>query len=356
MTRSPWHRLAGARTGRFARRIVVTSALISLAACGGGGAEDGGDGAARRVVIPSGASFRAATDSLARHGVVATPRLFRLYARLTNRDRTIQAGTYDLRPGQSWGEILDALAAGRGVVVTFTIPEGLALVSIIPVMAEALEVAPESLEVAVRDTALRNRLDVPTETVEGYLFPDTYTFAPGTSARRAVETMVARFEEVWQDAWNERLQAMAMTRHAAVTMASIVEKEARVAEERPVISAVYHNRLRIGMPLQADPTVQYALGRHVERVLYRDLEVDSRYNTYRYPGLPPGPIASPGAASLEAAVHPADVPYLFFVAHPDGHHEFRRTYQEHLEAIRRIRGGGGARSNGGEGRRADGRK
>ena len=123
----------------------------------------------------------------------------------------------------------------------------------------------------------------------------------------------------------------------SVTLASIVEKEVRRGEERPVVSAVYTNRLRIGMPLQADPTVQYALKKRPGRVLYRDLRVDSPYNTYRRAGLPPGPIASPGAASLEAALYPAKVPYRFFVAHPNGHHEFRTTYREHLEAIKMVR-------------------
>jgi UPF0755 protein len=122
-----------------------------------------------------------------------------------------------------------------------------------------------------------------------------------------------------------------------VTLASIVEREARRPEERPVIAAVYYNRLRKGMRLQADPTVQYALGRHVERVLYKDLEIDSPYNTYRVTGLPPGPIAAPGAPSLEAAVKPANVPYLYFVAEPDGHHEFRTTMAEHEAAVRVAR-------------------
>jgi hypothetical protein len=121
-------------------------------------------------------------------------------------------------------------------------------------------------------------------------------------------------------------------------MASIVEKEARVAEERPVIAGVYYNRLRKGMLLQADPTIQFALGRHVGRVLYKDLEIKSPYNTYIHKGLPPGPIASPGAASLAAAAHPANVPYLYFVATRDGHHEFRMTLNEHVNAIRQVRG------------------
>lgn len=128
-----------------------------------------------------------------------------------------------------------------------------------------------------------------------------------------------------------------MSRHDIVTLASIIEKEARLSEERPVISAVYHNRLRDRMPLQADPTVQYSRGRHTTRVLYSDLEVESPYNTYKRTGLPPGPIASPGRASLEAALFPANVPYKFFVAHPDGHHEFRVTFRQHVEARQQIR-------------------
>jgi UPF0755 protein len=149
--------------------------------------------------------------------------------------------------------------------------------------------------------------------------------------------MVERFLDVWKPEWDARLQAMSLSRHDAITMASIVEKEARKAEERPLISAVYWNRVKKGMRLQADPTVQYALPQHVERVLYKDLEVDSKYNTYRYAGLPPGPIASPGEASIAAALAPADVPYLFFVARPDGSHAFTESFAQHTRAIASIR-------------------
>jgi UPF0755 protein len=128
-----------------------------------------------------------------------------------------------------------------------------------------------------------------------------------------------------------------LSRNDIMALAAIIEKEARRPEERPVISAVYHNRLKRGMLLQADPTVQFALGRHVERVLFRDLTIDSKYNTYKYKGLPPGPIASPGLPSIEAALFPANVPFLYFVAHPDGHHEFRRTFAEHQKAVREMR-------------------
>jgi UPF0755 protein len=326
----------GSLGSRGARRAIGVASLAlttALAACGNGG----GASPALRVGIPSGATFSQATDSLHGVGLVQFPRLFRLYAKLSGRDRDIKAGTYVLEGNLSWNELLDALTRGEGIESKVTIPEGYALRDIVPLLAKALELSEDSVEAAVRDTSLLRALNVPTPTLEGYLFPDTYSFMHGTSARQAVHDMVQRFEQVWQPAWDERLQELAMSRHDIVTLASIIEKEARLAEERPVISAVYHNRLRAQMPLQADPTVQYARGQHSERVLYRDLEVDSPYNTYKHAGLPPGPISSPGKASLEAALQPAQVKYMFFVAHPDGHHEFRETFKEHVEARQDVR-------------------
>ena len=316
------------------RRSVLVAASAALASGAGCGSSGGGP---VRVTIPSGSSFTAAVDSLAHARVVGSPRLFRFYASVRHRDRDLKAGTYEFDRGASWNTVLDAITRGRGLVHTVTIPEGFALSSIAPLLGRALSVPPESVMVAASDSGLRRRLDIPTPTLEGYLFPDTYTFAEGTAPAEAVGRLVARFEQVWKPEWTGRLQELAMSRNDIVTLASIIEKEARLAEERPVISAVYHNRLKRGMLLQADPTVQYALGRHVDRVLYKDLEVDSRYNTYKHAGLPPGPIASPGAASIEAALYPANVPYLYFVAHPDGHHEFRETFAEHTEARAQIR-------------------
>src|SRR5688500_4066679 len=253
-------------------------------------------------------------------------------------DRNIKPGTYLLKNGTPWRDIVTALNGGRGLVNTLTIPEGYTIQQIRPVLARTLFVPPESVDAAVRDTALLRRLDVPTETLEGYLFPDTYAFPAGTTASQAVREMVRGFERRWKPEWDSLLPELKINRNDLVTMASIVEKEARVAEERPVIAGVYYNRLRRGMLLQADPTIQFALGRHVGRVLYKDLEIKSPYNTYLHKGLPPGPIASPGAASLAAAAHPANVPYLYFVATRDGHHEFRMTLNEHVNAIRQVRG------------------
>ncbi|HEX5436554.1 MAG TPA: endolytic transglycosylase MltG, partial [Gemmatimonadaceae bacterium] len=262
------------------------------------------------------------------------PKLFRAYAMILGSDRDIKPGMYALQPGLSYHALLHALEQGEGLERRVTIPEGYSLREIVPLLARTLRVPVDSVKAAVRDTALRRALGVPASTLEGYLFPDTYTFAYGTSAREAVRQMTQQFEAMWKSAWNARLTQLGMSRNDIVTLASIVEKEALLPEERPVISAVYHNRLRAHMPLQADPTVQYALGEHHDRLLYRDLEVDSPYNTYKHSGLPPGPIASPGEASIEAALFPAHVPYLFFVADPDGHHEFRTTFAGHKAAKR----------------------
>lgn len=316
-------------------------AIATLLACGGPP-----DSRPRRVVIPAGSSFRATTDSLVSAGIISSPRLFRIYATVRRTDRGVKPGTYLLRPGTSWSTVLHSLNAGTGLVRSLTVPEGFALAAIEPLIARTLNVPPESVAAAVRDTEILRRLDIPTPTLEGYLFPDTYQFPDGATARNAIEAMVQQFEERWDPAWDAQLLEMKMTRHAAVTLASIIEKEARLAEERPIISAVYHNRLRIKMPLQADPTVQYARGAHASRVTYKDLEIKSAYNTYQHPGLPPGPIASPGRPSIEAAIFPADVPYRYFVAHPDGHHEFRVTFEEHKAAREKVRRAQRARSRG----------
>ena len=318
------------------RRLAGLGAALLLgfaAACGSD------DRSSVTLTIPEGASFRAAAESLAVHGVIDHPRLFGWYAARRGMDRNIHYGTYFIRRGGSWNEVLTTLAQGRGIMHRVRVTEGLPLWEIIPRLARELELEPESLEVAVRDSALLERLGVPDghETAEGYLFPDTYDFPDDVTARQAVELMVRRFEYVWKPEWTARLAEIDMTRHEIVTLASIVEKEVRRGEERPVVAAVYLNRLKIGMPLQADPTIQYALKRRPGRVYYRDLRVDSPYNTYRHTGLPPGPIAAPGAASLEASLYPANVPYKFFVAHPNGHHEFRTTYREHLKAIEMVR-------------------
>ena len=315
------------------RLIVVAAAVVAAAMFGCRGSGTGNV----RVFVPRGATLRVAAESLEKAGVVNNATAFRLYGMLRGSDRSIRAGTYVFKRPVSWGEVLDDLRGGKALEHAITIPEGWSLIQIVPQLARVLEVPVDSVQAAVRDTALLHALDVPTPTLEGYLFPDTYVFPDGTTARAAVRVMVERFQRVWQPEWNQRLQALAMSRHDAIALASIVEKEARLPEERPVIAAVYLNRLRTGMLLQADPTVQYAHGKHVARVLYKDLEIDSPYNTYKYKGLPPGPIASPGRPAIVAALNPANVPYTYFVAYPDGHHVFTTNFAAHSVAVRNAR-------------------
>jgi len=311
--------------------------FILAAAAGGTLACGEGTDPPTRVTIPTGATMSVAADSLGRTGVIGSPRLFRLYARLRSSDRGIKAGTYLLRPDASWESVLTSLRSGKGVVTVVTIPEGYTLSQTETLLSAKLSVPADSIRAAVRDTALLRRLDVPTPTLEGYLFPDTYFFSPGTTARTAVQTMVRRFEQRWRTEWGARLDTLALSRHDLVTLASIVEREAKLPQERPVIASVYWNRLRKGMRLEADPTVQYALPQYQRRLLNKHLNVKSPYNTYRNAGLPPGPIAAPGIASLQATLYPANVPYLFFVAYPDGHHEFRVKLADHQAAARVAR-------------------
>jgi UPF0755 protein len=312
-----------ARSTRALRRGATGVLLIVVAACGPGSGEP------VKVTIPPRATLRVASDALAKAGVIRFPRLFRYYASMRRSDRGIKAGTYALHKNAGWGYVLGELHSGKAIVHIVTIPEGFTLSQIAITLAAKLGQPADSVEAAARDTALLHALDIPTPTAEGYLFPDTYTFQDGTTARTAVQTMVHRFEQVWRPEWTARLDTLHLSRNDVMALASIVEKEARLPQERPVIAAVYLNRLRAGMLLQADPTVQFAMGKHVARVFYKDLETESPYNTYLHKGLPPGPIASPGRASIQAALYPANVPYLYFVAYPDGHHEFRPDLKGH---------------------------
>jgi UPF0755 protein len=311
---------------RMRGALALGIAAVAVAACGRGG------GAPARVTIPPGASMRMAADSLAKAGVIHSARMFRVYAFIRGRDRDIKSGTYLLHRDASWNVVLDDLRAGKGLVHIVTIPEGYSLNQIEPLLASKLGVPLDSAQAVANDTALLHQLGVPTPTLEGYLFPDTYIFPVGTTGRAAVTAMVRRFEQIWKPEWTARLDTLHLSRNELMALASIVEKEARVPQERPVIAAVYLNRLKHGVLLQADPTVQFALGKHVARVYYKDLDVDSPYNTYRHKGLPPGPIASPGKLSIEAALYPADVPFEYFVAFPDGHHEFRVDLVSHEKA------------------------
>lgn len=310
-------------------------ALLLLLACGS-------NTAAERVTVPPGTSFAAVTDSLAAHGVVSNRLWFTLLARLRRADRSVRAGVYEFEPGVSPWKVLNILATGSEVATRFTVPEGLTIPEVAALAQEKLGIPADSVIAAAQDSAAASAaLGFPARSFEGFLRPETYSLRYGTTARELVRVMSQGFLSAWRPGWDPRLDSLGWTRQQLVTFASIVEGEARADDERETIAGVYHNRLRIGMALQADPTVQYAIflatGKRKPRLFTRDYQFPSRYNTYLHPGLPPGPVNSPSLRSIEASLYPANVPYLYFVAGPEGRHVFTRTYAEHLRAIARVR-------------------
>jgi len=314
--------------------LIFASAILISAGC------SSGDGAAERLVIPEGASLRAAADTLATHGIIRWPRLFEFYVRAKGADSAIKAGHYELRRGTGWSESLAALVAGRVITIPVTIPEGWTISQIAVRIAPIAQVAEDSVLARLLDPELADSLGVPGPNLEGYLFPDTYRFAQGLSVGAIAAAMVDRYREVWSAERRAVRDSIGMTEREVVTLASIIQSEARWVDEMPLISAVYHNRLRRPMRLQADPTVQYALESRQSRLLFSHIDsvANNPYNTYTHDGLPPGPIGSPGLAAIEAALRPDTVPYLYFVARADGRHEFSRSLVEHNRAIQRLRG------------------
>lgn len=292
-------------------------------------------GASAKVVIPNGATLGEAADSLRSARVIRSATVFQLVAMFTgDGGGEIKYGRYVIPRGANTSEILAQLHSGEGRFHRLTIPEGWAIQQIARLLRDSLGIPVDSVVAATRDSTRRARVQTPAADVEGYLFPATYEFTDGTPASAVIDTMLLTFDRRWKSAWDTTLQRQGRSRHSAVTLASIVEKEAGRSSDRPMIAAVYLNRLRKGMRLQADPTVLYAMGLVAKRVLFADLRVESQYNTYRVSGLPPGPIASPGTASIAAAVQPADSDVVFFVAFPDGHSQFTRTFAEHSAAVK----------------------
>ncbi|MBA3259607.1 MAG: endolytic transglycosylase MltG [Gemmatimonadales bacterium] len=318
------------------RRTAVPPLLFALCACAGT------NPATERVTLPPGTSFAAVADSLTSHGIVANRVGFKLLARMRGVDRAVQAGVYEFAPGLSPWAVLDILSKGKAAAQRLTVPEGLTLHEVATLASERLDISRDSLISAARDSAAASALlGYPARSFEGFLRPETYTLPLVIGATDLVRIMADRFKSDWKPEWDPRLDSLAMSQLQLVTFASIVEGEARVDDERETIAGVYHNRLRIGMALQADPTVQYAIalktGKRKPRLYESDYQFPSPYNTYLNPGLPPGPVNSPSLRSIEASLYPAQVPYLYFVAGPGGRHVFSRTYAEHLRAIAKVR-------------------
>jgi UPF0755 protein len=329
------------------RAVAALAALVLLAAAGGGfwlyrrtgEPFKGFEGAERFVSIDQGSSSRAIGARLREAGVIRDDLTFRAALWRTGRARTLKAGEYRFDRPMAPVDVIEKIARGDVHRHRITFPEGLHIQDMAKIFDAQRFGTADSFIDAAREAAPIRDLDPAAVDLEGYLFPETYSLPRATSAARLVTVMVERFKQLFTDEMREAARAHGLTVREAVTLASLVEKETALDDERPIVAAVYLNRLKIGMALQCDPTVIYALlkaGRYDGNLRRADLAFDSPYNTYRYPGLPPGPIAAPGLASLRAAVAPATVDYVYFVSRNDGSHVFARTLAEHNDNVRKY--------------------
>ncbi len=299
----------------------------------------GYEGAEQFVVIAPGTGTAAIGRHLVDAGVIRDALAFRAALWWTGRSRELQAGEYRFDRPLAASDVVERLARGDVYARRITFPEGLTIREMAGLYeSRGFGAAARFLEAAANASLIRD-LDAEALDLEGYLFPETYALPRETPASRLIAMMVDRFRATFTDEWRRRAEEQGWTPRQVVTLASLVEKETGKAEERPVVAAVYRNRLKIGMGLQADPTVVYALqqaGRYTGNIRRDDLALDSPYNTYRHAGLPPGPIAAPGAASLEASLMPANVSYLYFVSRNNGSHVFAQTLAEHNRNVREF--------------------
>jgi len=286
----------------------------------------------RNVEIPEGSTFTESINILKEKGLINSSLGMQLMGRITRSDRDIKAGYYNLSESMTPLQIFDNLIKGRTIQFTITIPEGYELRKIRKQFLKTDLMDDESWQLVYDKEFLRS-LEVDAPSLEGYLYPDTYNFSKGTKPETIFKRMVQRLKENFDEPLRKRSEELGMSENEVLALASIIEREAIYDIERPKISAVYHNRLKKNMRLQADPTVLYGVKKRWKRIRYRDLKRETPYNTYRFKGLPPGPIASPGIKSIRAALYPSDDDYLYFVAKNNGWHYFSKSNAEHSKAV-----------------------
>lgn len=288
------------------------------------------------IVISPGSTFQQVADLLDTAGLIRSRSAFLWLGRTQEAERKVQPGEYELNAAMSPDEILAKLLSGRVLLHSVTIPEGYTVDQIADVLAEQGIADKSEFARLARDTRFVKALGVQAETVEGYLYPDTYRFPRPMAEKDIIKTMVEQLNHVVSDEWKDRAKELRLTMHEVLTLASVIEKETGVAEERPHIASVFHNRLKKRIPLQSDPTVIYGLPNFDGNLRKKDLSHPSPYNTYRWGGLPPGPIASPGAESIRAALYPLKTPDLYFVSKNDGTHHFSATLVQHNKAVEKY--------------------
>jgi UPF0755 protein len=288
------------------------------------------------VVVQSGQGFKTLSTLLYQKGVILHPVKFRLFARIKGYDKRIKAGEYMLSSVMTPEKILETMVEGKVYLHRLTIPEGYNLKQIARAVENAGFASESDFLKAAADPDLVHAKGIDAQTFEGYLFPDTYYFPRGVTPENIISAMVKRFWSVFKPEWEEQTKTLGMTIHQVITLASIIEKETAVPDERPVISSVYHNRLKRNMRLESDPTVIYGMGDFNGNITRKDLERPTPYNTYIMKGLPPGPISNTGAKAIEAALYPADTKFLYFVSRNNQTHHFSTNFKDHNRAVRKY--------------------
>ena len=292
---------------------------------------------ARQIHIPQGASARWIGQLLERENLIHNAHVFAWTVRLKGLGHRLKAGTYQLDGTGTTAAIAQSLLKAPIQTQPATIPEGLNRHQIAGHLQAAGVADSARFIAATEDPRLIRQLGVTAPSLEGYLFPETYFFDIDIDERTIASLMVDQFNRVFADSLHQRLKELGLSLHEAVTLASIVEREAVAVEEQSIISGVFQRRLKLNRRLESCATINYALGTNKKRLTYADLEVDSPFNTYRYHGLPPGPISNPGRTALFAVLYPEETEYLYFVARGDGTHIFSRTNREHERAKRQIK-------------------
>jgi len=288
------------------------------------------------ITIPTGQSLKTTTETLFKNSIISSPFKFNMIARLKGYDKRLKAGEYALSATMAPIQIMEKLVKGEVELYKLTVPEGLNIYQIADLVAEAGFAQNSSFIKAATDADLARKNGINAETLEGYLFPETYYFPKNVSIETIISTMVKRFWKVFNSAWKERAGQLGFSIHQIVTLASIIEKETGAPFERPVISSVFHNRLKRKMRLESDPTVIYGLKNFDGNLKRTHLETPTPYNTYKIRGLPVGPIANPGTKSLEAAIFPADTKFIYFVSKKNKTHQFSTNLKDHNQAVRRY--------------------
>ncbi len=293
-------------------------------------------GTKSRFLIQSGDSLSRISENLMAQQLISNKELFKLFTRFKGYEKTLQTGEYNLAPSMTPKEILDRLSAGKVNLYRLTIPEGFTIIETAALVEKAGFGDREGVIALCKDAAFTRSFGIKADSLEGYLFPETYFFEKTVTHREIIKQMVDRFNAVFTREWGKRAEELGYSRHEIVILASIIEKETGDAPERPLIASVFHNRLKRRMRLESDPTVIYGIPDFNGNITRKDLRTVTPYNTYKIHGFPKGPIANPGALSLKAALYPADTQFLYFVSKKDTTHKFSKTIGEHNRAVRKY--------------------